>query len=296
MLIYIFINNSKIIIFNDFHEYDIDNFLISEFDLTYENNEETPILQSKWIVSRTKPSIKGIELRDVIYKSMESIDIGGLSVEINCSIVLKGEACFWLFVRQSDMSDNTVVVKVSKEDKCQRVFLSLGTWVDSHNKVDENYIKSRTISYNNIESSDSENVDSNRTIRLNNLNPFTTSNMNIYTQAFKTFTKQQLVDYSKVKNKAFFEKDVCEIKINIIDTNEERLSVKAHLNDNKITNELSSDFFLPFNGKYNIMFGGIGQQVVLKNLMSKCFGKIVLEGKGEVFTNDRRNCECCLVY
>lgn len=89
-------------------------------------------------------------------------------------------------------------------------------------------------------------------------------------------------------------RDSVSLKINVTDSNEDRIVVKVFLNDNKINNELSSDFFLPFIGKYRVMFGGIGDFIIVKSFISRCFPKIVIENDG--FTHEKRNCECCVIF
>ena len=66
-------------------------------------------------------------------------------------------------------------------------------------------------------------------------------------------------------------------------------------------NIVSSDFFLPSLGnKTRVMIAGSGQQVCLKTFLCKCTIIITLETIEDknmaVFSNDKRNCDCCLIY
>ena len=46
-------------------------------------------------------------------------------------IILKGESNFWIVTRSSDVFNKfSAVIKISKEDRCQKVFASFGTFVN----------------------------------------------------------------------------------------------------------------------------------------------------------------------
>jgi len=162
---------------------------------------------------------------------------------------MKGDSTTWIFLRDPNLTENTVVVKFQKESLSSKVFVSLGTWVESSNG---NFI-------------------------------------------FKIFSRQQLIDFNKTVNKMMTLKDMIELKFCIVDYNEDRINVKIFLNDNKVYNEVSSDFFLPFIGKYRMSMAGIGELVSVDNISSKSFPKIVIESDG-MFTNEKKNCDCCLIY
>ena len=56
-------------------------------------------------------------------------------VEISVNFILKGESTCWIINRVAEKFDEyTAVVKISKEEKAQRVFLSMGTFVRDNNK------------------------------------------------------------------------------------------------------------------------------------------------------------------
>lgn len=174
-------------------------------------------------------------------------------MEISTIISLRGESSFWLILRKGDLQEDTIVIKLSKEERSQRIFISFGTWV-----IEEDLLET------------------------------------FKTKAFKIFTRQQLVDFSKVKSKMYIEKDICDVKLQIIDSNEEKVSVKAFVNENKVPNEIACDYFFPFVGLYTIMFAGVGDQCTVKSIIAKAYGKIVIEGKDNQTEN--RNCQCCSVF
>jgi hypothetical protein len=56
-------------------------------------------------------------------------------VEIGVNFILKGESTCWIINRLNEKFDEfTSVVKIAKEEKSQRVFLSMGTFVRDNNK------------------------------------------------------------------------------------------------------------------------------------------------------------------
>lgn len=139
------------------------------------------------------------------------------------------------------MNQNTVAIKIYKESFSYKVYLNLGTWVDTQ---------------------------------------------------FKVFSKMQLIDYDKDKKG---NSDSIDLNFTVLDNCEDKINVKVKVNNNSIENELSSDFFLPFIGKYSLMFGGIGDYVNMKILNSKCYSKTVVETDG-IFSNEKKNCNCCIVF
>ena len=50
---------------------------------------------------------------------------------------LKGESVLWLILRTEDkLDENSAVIKISKEDKSQKMFISFGTFVSFEDKED----------------------------------------------------------------------------------------------------------------------------------------------------------------
>jgi hypothetical protein len=63
------------------------------------------------------------------------------------------------------------------------------------------------------------------------------------------------------------------------------------VNENKEDNNIVGDYFLPIEKKTKIMFGGTGQSVMCKTFTCKPF----LKDDPIRVTNERKNCECCLI-
>ena len=71
-----------------------------------------------------------------------------LGFEISTHITLKGESACWFFSRSNDsFNTNSAVVKLTKEDKSQKLFLSLGTFVKDYldNEVFKVFLKQQLI-------------------------------------------------------------------------------------------------------------------------------------------------------
>jgi len=69
------------------------------------------------------------------------------------------------------------------------------------------------------------------------------------------------------------------------------------VNDSKTQNLITADFFLPNYDNCRLLIGGYGQSCILKSMITKTFNKnnINLDGIS-VFSNERRNCDCCNIY
>ncbi len=78
------------------------------------------------------------------------------------------------------------------------------------------------------------------------------------------------------------------------------------VNESQIENLKTSDFFLPFYGKKSkVMIAGNGQQCCIKSFVVKCTarnGFAALNSTntdnrdtGNVYSGDKRNCDCCII-
>jgi hypothetical protein len=80
------------------------------------------------------------------------------------------------------------------------------------------------------------------------------------------------------------------------------INVGIRVNENNYENCVKSLIFLPTMNKKRIMIAGSGTQVNMKNLNSKInfieynenFNQKIINNS--VFTNDKRNCDCCLIF
>lgn len=53
-----------------------------------------------------------------------------MKIETYFDVILKGESCFWIFTRSLDeLNKFSAIIKISKEDRSQKVFASFGTFI-----------------------------------------------------------------------------------------------------------------------------------------------------------------------
>jgi len=63
-------------------------------------------------------------------------------------VSLRGESSFWIITRSNETLDQySAIIKITKEDKSQRMFISLGTFVKDHlgNEVFKVFLKQQLI-------------------------------------------------------------------------------------------------------------------------------------------------------
>lgn len=74
------------------------------------------------------------------------------------------------------------------------------------------------------------------------------------------------------------------------------------VNNNSYENFVKGNIFLPFFKKAHILIGGEGQEVLVKEISGKITSRdhnIVSSGdllNSSFFTNEKRNCECCVIF
>lgn len=186
----------------------------ADFEVDYLDGDEIPFISSDWTSLNNKDNnqdTNSIELRNTIIKSCKRFNFQSSGLELNANVTMKGESSIWIFSRAPEQSvknksnvfnKNTSVIKISKEDKCQRCFISFGIFVDH---VEDNNIKE-----NGSENGHSRNFQ------------------------FKTFSKRQLVNFSidKNKNRYYYENDICDLKVLLIDSADEKITVKVYSKKN----------------------------------------------------------------
>jgi len=143
---------NRYIIFNDINQENNNiqwQYAMFETDLL--SNEETPLIKSKWSESEIEQTSKGIELRNLIFRSDDNVNLISLASDIYFDIVLRGESSFWIILRSSvEFNKYSAILKFTKEDKCQKVFVSYGTFVIDHNgkSIFKVFLKQQLINYN----------------------------------------------------------------------------------------------------------------------------------------------------
>lgn len=83
-----------------------------------------------WNDADVSNSTKGVEIRSLAFKSLQKIQIPGLGISLDVNATLKGESCLWIYTRSVDViNQSTVIIRINKEEKSQRIFISLGTYI-----------------------------------------------------------------------------------------------------------------------------------------------------------------------
>ena len=73
------------------------------------------------------------------------------------------------------------------------------------------------------------------------------------------------------------------------------------VNDSKLENVVTSEFFLPFyEKKSKLMISANGQQCSMKSFIFQTNPKLRNNQSGEnrasIYSNERRNCDCCNIF
>lgn len=97
--------------------------------------------------------------------------------------------------------------------------------------------------------------------------------------------------YEESKSKEYVDTDICLINVIIIDSFEDKIICKVYVNSSQIPNDISCDFFFPYEDKTSIMIGGTGMRVILKNLNYSFIDKLQYEDH-----NLKNSCDCCIIF
>ena len=260
----------------------------------FPNNQKLPHLIStnKWdsfeiFENYSKESIvtSGIEMKNIMIKSIFNIDYFKFGIEIEFNLQIKGEGSFWLFTRLNPndsliYNKNSTIIEISKLKNSNKAFISFGTFIDNTQSNFSSIVQSSR-SYNG-------NIDKK------------------YNKNYQVFMKRQLIDYN-VDNKnnycIYYGEDTINFNCKLYDFGSEIIKGKIKLNNSKKENEVFAKFYLPLNEKNSIkkiMFGGGGDNVKL--IQFKCntlnSQEIVNFEKDEFFIigEENKNCQCCYIY
>ncbi len=107
-----------------------------------------------------------------------------------------------------------------------------------------------------------------------------------------------------IKNKSNIENDICDLKMQLIDYGDNVINASIKVNENTYENCIKSMVFLPLMKKKKIIIAGSGQQVNVKTFVSKINLKTNNENNesknvlmnSAIFSNEKRNCDCCNIY
>ncbi len=124
------LEKNKIILFNQANAEFSNDWEWSNYDISYVNNEYCPMSNEfSWNTTDIKFTSNGVDIKKLIFKSKESIKVLGLGINLDISASLKGESSLWIFTRDIRLNQNSCVIRINKEEKSQRMFISLGTYI-----------------------------------------------------------------------------------------------------------------------------------------------------------------------
>lgn len=212
-------------------------------------------------------SQKGIEIRNIMLKSVFCIDYPSEGIEIDLNVQIKGEASFWLFTRSKfedqetsvNYSKTSTVMELSKMKNSTNSFVSFGTFLGSD-------------------------------ITLNSFNP-----------NYKIFFKRQLINYSipqKQPRLKEFQGDICEYRIIFIDRGNDEIKAKIFVGNSTKENDVMANYYYPTEGKLYLMFAGGGDSIKLQNAKCKVFNNELLDNSEYtiVFNLESKKCSCCNLF
>jgi hypothetical protein len=93
----------------------------------------------------------------VVYLSIRKFFLKSYGLEFFLEFILKGDSSFYIFSRNSEklstpynsaFNTSTTVIKIQKEDKSQKSFISLGTFIDNNGMLAfKTFTKTQLINY-----------------------------------------------------------------------------------------------------------------------------------------------------
>jgi hypothetical protein len=130
----------------------------SAFDTDNVDGDDVPYIGNSWLVYpflEKYSAAKGVEIRNIALRSGIGFNYQTYGLEVNINFSLRGEASMWLMMRCSNKSENfkdvltphTAMIKISKEDKSQRCFVTLSVFVEdeTNNKVFKTFMKRQLV-------------------------------------------------------------------------------------------------------------------------------------------------------
>ncbi|MCQ2820658.1 MAG: hypothetical protein MJ252_25615 [archaeon] len=135
-------------------------------------------------------------------------------------------------------------------------------------------------------------------------NAFITLGVFLEDGEFKTFSKDQLVNFTKKseKNKKYQEEDIIFINLVVLDPGDEAMKLKIYVNNSLVENNIFGNNFLPVNNSKRILFAGNGEEINLTKFECICSAKpkymkeFNITAKKEEGMHCEGGCGDCLIY
>lgn len=127
---------NKIIIADTFTEQvqDYINWEYTSFYPGWTGHELAVEARGDWVPANFHCSKHGLQIRSLILRSKEEMNLRALSCKIRCTVRLGGESTVWFMTRGSLSNDETAIVKIRKEQNSHRVFIIFGGPVGPNNE------------------------------------------------------------------------------------------------------------------------------------------------------------------
>ena len=250
------------------------NWVCATFDTEIdEKSNIIPVIKNEFSQQTITKQRNGIELKNLIFRTVDVINYKITNNIIKSSFILKGESDFWLFlhVKNDQFDENTIVILISKEEFSEKIHMSMGTFI--------------------------KNDDDNKKYLLKMFQTL---------QIVKSFKNQESYDYK------YESTDTCLIKILINDDGSENLKISAWMNEGDAENTLIGKFCKQIamfnnevllgvsssnseiNNNYKIMIAGSGEQCKVTKFTCETIYKDSYDNI-EGMKNNSNGCDCCKI-
>ena len=129
-------NNKEITLFSNNQKWEYSTFdteiskKLGSYNVSSNIEEQPKITNEKWSnadISRFSKE-SNLEIRNLIFRSVDFINYNIANIEIITFFSLKGESSFWIFLHCNDniFEKESSIIQISKYEKSQKAFISLG--------------------------------------------------------------------------------------------------------------------------------------------------------------------------
>lgn len=237
--------------------------------------DSIPLLKNvKW-KSLNKP-LNNKEFKRMALRTINEINYGTNMAQINVNFTLEGDSQFWICTRcfvNKDVNESISFDISSINNEPDIVFNKYSSLIKI---IKERYSNKCFITFG--------------TFCENPKNPNHIS--------YKTFLKRQIINFNDNYNLQYFENDICEFNLSIVDNGNENIDAKIAMNSDSKFNYITGNFYLPTNKRSKILFCGEGQSAIVKSLMINNLDKNEdqINQFETIFSFDQKSCSCCNIF
>ena len=257
---------------------DYNNFECTTFDYNMDTERENlPKIDNIWIensqIKAYKNGQKPIELKNLALRTKNEINYDKKGIELIIDFSLKCNSQFWIFSRSfvnKDINESIVFDNESVHNESNDVFNKYASVI----KITYEDFKRCFINYGTFIE------DKNKNILI-----------------YKTFFKRQLIEYKTSEKNYYDDDDSCDFNLVLLDTGSENIETKIKLNNSEKENLTKGNFYIPINKKARLLFCGVGESVEIKKLFINTFEKVDDdENFNNIFSNEKKTCNCCIIF